>query len=106
VPDVRRIYVETLASPSWVSWREIEVYAGEETAALCVVVARNQVNLRLEPSTAAERAGNLNPNEGALVDGQRTGPDGFIWWHLINAAWVRSDVVESQPNCAAVPALD
>ena len=35
-----------------------------------------------------------------------TGADGFLWWHLDDDAWVRSDVVEAKGGCAGVPVVE
>lgn len=106
--DVTGVRVETLASPSWIAWQEIEVYAtaaAEGTA--CVVSASVNANLRAEPSTAGAIAGSLAAGRGAVVDGQTTGADGFTWWHLLpGEAWVRADVVQAGPGCEAVPEVN
>jgi hypothetical protein len=104
VPDVRRIRVETVESPSWVSWREIEVYTGEGEA--CVVGADGSVNLRAEPSTSAAVAGSLAAGTGAAIDSQTTGADGMRWWRLTHGVWVREDVVTASGGCADVPAAE
>lgn len=100
--DVTAIRVETLASPSWVAWKEIEVFSDGDGSA-CVVHARTSVNLRTEPSTTSDIAGTLGAGNGAIVDGQRIGDDGFRWYHLPHAVWVRDDVVTLSGDCEQLP---
>lgn len=101
VADIQAVRVETLASPSWVSWREIEVYRGDaESGAACVVTSTRTVNLRAEPTTNSAIATVLLTGRGAVVTGSETGADGFVWWQLVNGAWVRSDVVTAGPGCS------
>lgn len=100
--DVQQIRVETLESPSWVSWREIEIYGGD-LASLCIVQAGGTVNLRAEPSTAAAVAGSLPAGTGAVIAAQVQGADGMRWWRLMYGVWVREDVVSASGDCDAIP---
>lgn len=102
LPEIRAIRVETLASPSWVAWKEIEVYAGS-TGTACVVWAGGTVNLRAEASTASEPVGTIPAGRGAVVISQTEGDDGFIWYHLPHGAWVRQDVITASGDCADLP---
>ncbi|MCA9894520.1 MAG: discoidin domain-containing protein, partial [Anaerolineae bacterium] len=98
--DVISIRVETLRSPSWVSWKEVEVYESENETSACVALA-NGANLRAEPSTTTAVAGSVN---GGVVIGQQTvGDDGFIWYGTLNDTWVRSDVVSTSGDCDSLP---
>ena len=103
---VETVRVETLASPSWVSWREIEVLGGLKAAVeACVVVAPGAVNLRSGPGTDFESPGKLAAGQGAIVTGQTTGADGFVWWQVPPGLWVRSDVVRTTGGCDGVPVV-
>ncbi|MCB9458958.1 MAG: discoidin domain-containing protein [Anaerolineaceae bacterium] len=98
--DVVSIWVETLRSPSWVSWKEVEVYESENETSACVALA-NGANLRAGPSTTTAVAGSVN---GGVVIGQQTiGDDGFIWYGTLNDTWVRSDVVSTSGDCDRLP---
>ena len=105
VPDARVLRVETLVSPSWVAWREIEAYEGG-TGSACIVQAGGTVNLRTEASTASAAVGTLAASRGAVVISQRDGDDGFIWYRLQQGAWVREDVLTLFGDCADLPAVD
>ena len=100
--NVTGIRVETLESPSWVSWKEIEVFAGGEGAA-CIVRASGTVNLRGEATTSAGIAGSLTAGSGAVVDQTTHGGDGMRWYQLLSGAWVREDVVSLGEGCDALP---
>jgi len=98
--------VETLESPSWVSWQEIEVLSGLEAAAgACVIISPGNTNLRTGPGTDFEAVGRLTAGRGAIVTGQRTGADGFVWWQVPPGVWVRSDVVRPTGGCEGVPTV-
>lgn len=100
--DVTGIRVDTLESPSWAAWREIEVFEGGAGEA-CVVRAGGSVNLRRAPTTSAEIAGTLAAGRGAVVDRRATGDDGFTWYRLPHEVWARADVVTASGDCAALP---
>lgn len=102
LPDVRAIRVETLASPSWAAWREIEVYEGTGEAA-CVVQASATVNLHATASTASEIVGSLPGGRSAVAVGQARGDDGFVWYQLTYGPWVREDIVSDTEACADLP---
>jgi hypothetical protein len=97
--DVQSIRVNTLESPSWVAWKEIEVYDGESQSAACVVSANGSANLRAEPSTSADIAGALSAGQGALIAELTVGDDGFRWYGLLHDVWVREDVVTVTGDC-------
>lgn len=63
------------------------------------------VNLRAGPGTNFERVGTLAAGDTAFIDGQTVGADGFVWWHLIQDVWVRSDVVTTSGRCDEMPEL-
>jgi hypothetical protein len=69
----------------------------------CGVRAASTVNLRSGPGTRFERAGALETGQTALVTGQTTDAEGFVWWQLESGSWVRSDVVGTGGSCAHVP---
>lgn len=101
--DVTSIRVDTLESPSWVAWREIEIYTGDSDETACLVRASANANLRAEPATSAEAVGSLPGGQFGYVDAQTTGGDGFTWWRLAYGAWARADVVTAGDGCAEVP---
>ncbi|HVO68841.1 MAG TPA: SH3 domain-containing protein [Aggregatilineaceae bacterium] len=69
----------------------------------CGVRAAGTVNLRSGPATSFERAGMLEAGQTAIVTGQATDGEGFVWWQLESGSWVRSDVVSTGGNCTHVP---
>ncbi len=100
---VQAIRVDSLNSPSWIAWKEISVLGGPSSAEACVVWAGGTINLRADTSTTASVVGTLQAGRGAYIDAQRTDSAGFVWWHLLENAWVRSDVVTSAGLCAELP---
>ena len=69
----------------------------------CNITAPGLVNQRAEPSTSAERAGQLNPNDVVQADGYMSNEnDGYIWYQLLDDTWVREDVVSAAPECARI----
>lgn len=105
--NVRYVHVETLASVSWVSWKEIEVVAGESGDDVCLISADSNINLRTEPSTDSALAGSLAAGRYAIVDRQMLGADGFVWWRIPDGIWVRSDVGQAVDvaTCEDVPTI-
>lgn len=103
--DVTAIRVDTLESPSWVAWREISVFGGDLSEAACVVWANANINLREQPGTDSAAIGQIPANQGVYIDGQTTGADGFVWWHLLDDVWVRSDVVDESGACEMLPTI-
>jgi ABC-type oligopeptide transport system substrate-binding subunit len=81
---------------------------GEVTGAgaQCTITTDRNVNMRSGPGTGYDVAGTLNAGGSADVDGQATGTDDYIWWHLLDDAWVREDVVNWPEACSNVPFLD
>ncbi|MBZ0301906.1 MAG: SH3 domain-containing protein [Anaerolineae bacterium] len=73
-----------------------------ETMAGCTISGAN-VNLRSGPGTNFSIASQLTAGNSMTVVGQTQGADGFIWWNLENGAWVRSDVVAEDGDCASMP---
>lgn len=105
---VQRIRVETLASESWVSWKEIEVIAGSDSGQPCLITANSNINLRAAASINSAQAGTLSASRYAIVNGQQLGADGFVWWYIPDGLWVRSDVGQAidEGICHAVPSID
>jgi len=89
----------------------VEPAATEEaasTGAACTVSpAGGDVIVRSGPSTDSVQQGTLAAGASASVDGQTTGVDGQVWYHLVSEAnsWVRIDVVNTTGDCSAVPAI-
>lgn len=57
------------------------------------------VNIRAWSSTASEVIGTLTAGQRAEAVGQMKGDDGYLWWHLADGGWVRSDVVRGEEGC-------
>lgn len=81
--------------------------APEATATLlqanCPIQAISTANLRGAPSNAAAIVRSLGAGETISADGQTTDAAGFVWWHVAEGAWVRSDVVTAPDSCASLP---
>lgn len=104
VHDITTLRIATLESPSWVAWFEVEIFAGNpDVPGACLITAPNNINLREGPGTTFETRTVLSAGDAALVDGQTTGEDGFVWYRLAVGAWARSDVVSASPSCQTVP---
>jgi hypothetical protein len=69
--------------------------------------AGGDANIRSGPGTEFDPQGNLAAGSTATVDGQATGTDGQVWYHLVAEAnsWVRADVVNTSGDCSAVPTI-
>ena len=80
---------------------------GEALADDCTITTTRSggVNLRGGPGTNFAVQGNLAAGQTAPVDGQAQGADGFVWWHITDGNWARSDVVDGSGDCEGVPAL-
>lgn len=83
---------------------EILTSFDSETAA-CAVGASQNVNVRQSNSTTTGVVATLDAQTLYLADGQATGGGGFVWWHLLDGGWVRSDVVSEFYNCDSVPVI-
>jgi len=106
---VRAVRVETLSSPSWIAWQEIEVYGDQDAPDIaCVLTASGSANLRADPTTAAVIAGSLGAGQRTVADARRWSEDGYVWYHVGGFAWVRSDIVSTSGACdelgSALPA--
>lgn len=100
---VRYVRVESISSPHNASWGEIEVYSAGFVG--CVVSASNTVNLRSGAGTDSDTIRQMESGETALVSGKYEADDGYLWWHLKEGAWVRSDVVQAAGACNLVPPI-
>jgi hypothetical protein len=80
---------------------------GEALADDCTITTTRSggVNLRGGPGTDFAVQGNLAAGQTVAVDGQAQGADGFVWWHITDGNWARSDVVDGSGDCEGVPAL-
>lgn len=72
----------------------------------CTLRATQNVNRRVAPGTQFKISGVLDANQPVTATLQFTDPDGFIWWQLADASWVRSDVVQEDENCSELPDRD
>lgn len=87
----------------WI-WELDTAWRGEE--GVCGVVAASQINKREGPGTNFNLAGQLPARQVMDVDGQTTGKDGFVWYHLTDESWVRSDLVETIGPCEDAPEIE
>jgi hypothetical protein len=74
-------------------------------ASTCVVTASKSANLRTGPGTTFDRAGALAAGASQTITGQANGSDGLVWWKLDSGSWVRSDLVQTNSDCASVPTV-
>jgi WD40 repeat protein len=65
----------------------------------CVITTAITVRQRSLPSTEGDITGRLFEGDSSVAMGQAVGDDGFVWYQLIDASWVRSDVVEATGMC-------
>ena len=72
-------------------------------AEACTVTSSINVNRRAGPGTYFTVLNTLAPGNAAPVRGQVLSADNFTWWQLADGSWVRSDVVQTQGACDAVP---
>ena len=70
---------------------------------VCTVTASINVNRRAGPGTYFTVLNILAPSTPSPVYGQVLSADNFTWWQLEDGTWVRSDVVQTQGACDAVP---
>jgi hypothetical protein len=70
---------------------------------VCEITAGSAVNKRSGPGTSFDQAGQLIPGRTQRAEGQTLAADGFLWWQLDDAAWVRSDIVKAFGDCQTVP---
>ena len=61
------------------------------------------VNIRQDAGVEFAPIGVLAQGNSAEIDGQKTGTDGFVWWHIVAGGWVRSDVVSASAGASDLP---
>jgi hypothetical protein len=61
----------------------------------CAATIAGNVNLRSEPSTAAEIVDVLAAGTSVSFVGVTQDAEGFNWWQTADGGWIRSDVVEA-----------
>ncbi len=65
---------------------------GQGGGEVCALTVRVQtVNLRAGPDEASTITGTLTGGQTVIADGWDTGADGYTWWRLGAAGWVRGD---------------
>ena len=79
---------------------------GVESTVSCMITATRVVNLRQMASVASEQVGQMQVGEVRVADGQAIGDDGFVWWRLSVGIWVRSDIVDADGDCEALPTVE
>jgi|GEM_PF-1467364 len=72
----------------------------------CGAIASGTINQRTGPGTNFDIAGQLGADAITPVIGFEIGTDGFLWWQLEDASWVREDIVRVVGNCLDVPRGD
>ncbi len=83
----------------------VEPTTASAPAASCTIAAKGTANLRGGPGTTFAKAGTLAAGVTQSVTGQAQGADGFVWYQLDGGNWVRSDLVNSNGDCASVPTV-
>ncbi|MBN1283773.1 MAG: SH3 domain-containing protein [Anaerolineae bacterium] len=78
----------------------------EPPSGACSVTAYGNVNRRSGPSTDYEVLDTLRAGESADVIGEDVDAEGFVWWQLSDATWVRSDVVRASDDCGVETSAD
>ena len=69
----------------------------------CAVHASRDVNMRDGAGTNFDAVEVLAADALGFVDGQTSGEDGLIWWHLTNGLYFREDTVDELGTvCAGV----
>ncbi|NLF79479.1 MAG: hypothetical protein GX573_27620 [Chloroflexi bacterium] len=68
----------------------------------CVISPSQNVNRREHPGTQYAIVGTLGAGETTVVVDAAQGADGYLWWHLADESWVRSDVVNESPGCSTL----
>jgi uncharacterized protein YraI len=66
------------------------------------LTALNNANMRGGPGTTFDRAGTIAGGEVVEADGQTQAADGFTWYRLTTAVWVRSDLVTAETGCSGL----
>lgn len=100
--EITVVRVETVESPSWVAWKEIEIYAAPVDGHACVLRALYEVDILGAPD--GESIDTLEPDQHAVIEG-RTVHDGYIMWKLYGAAWLHNDDVVIYGNCLGLPVI-
>ena len=78
--------------------------ASSSPAADFTVTAFGQnVNVRADASINARVISVLPARQSRSIDGQRQGPDGFVWWRLIDGGFIRSDTVSAADGANGLP---
>ncbi len=95
------VRIETIDSPAWAAWREIEaITAPDSDPSACVVIASANVPLLAEPGVGSSVAGQLAAGQGALAIGSQTADDGSVWWSVPGGVWIGADGVTTAGSCA------
>jgi alkaline phosphatase isozyme conversion protein len=71
----------------------------------CVITSNADVNRRSGPALTYLSQGFLARGEMLDADSQTMDANGFVWWHLVDNTWVRSDVVLETGDCGNLPVV-
>lgn len=84
--------------------RPLAAYAQAE----CVVNSGTGGNVKLRggPGTDYPIFGQITPTTNAIVTGQITGEDGFVWWRTFSGGWVRADAATVSGACDNIPTVN
>lgn len=72
---------------------------------VCRISSNRPVNQRQSPSTSSAIITQLQPDAPLEATGQILGADGFTWWLLSDASWVRDDVISTSGFCRPLPEI-
>lgn len=98
--DVRRIRVETLSSPSWVAWKEIEVYGDEAWSAdVCLITASDTLLLRRAPGIDQEVVASFPPGTVVAATARMEMDHDDGWYHVVGGSWLREDTANATAAC-------
>ncbi len=89
--NVTAVRFLTLASPAWVSWREVEVVSAPPAAlAACVGTATAGASLYRWPGLDQPPISSLGAGQAAYVDGALTLADGSAWRRVGAGLWAEA----------------
>jgi hypothetical protein len=105
--DVVAVRIQTLSSPSWAGWGEIEVIsAPQPEQQACLLRASGSVNLYADPEDTTAAFSTLSAGQLAYAAGQHEASDGSLWYHVAPETWALSAEVTPSGDCDALPAVD
>ncbi len=104
LPDVMALEVVTLASPSWVAWREVEAFEGNTTSEACVGALDHESAVYDQPGGRGSRPGRALDPGTSFVATAAIPAEETIWYSLPGGnAFVPQDGVTLSGACAELP---